>query len=187
MSLAFNSTTPNLNYAVNRLNRDHGLLSQLVSTLKGGVSAIVGGAGSIASNAQVEAAVQWAIAKANRGDIGYSRSNRNLKNVDGMFYDCSSFVITAFYAAGVDVDATYTGDMRVGFVAAGWKWIAGTVFYADQLQRGDILLRENQHTQMYIGNNQDVQEGNVEHGAEIITHAYDFWGDGWDGILRYEG
>lgn len=178
MAYAFNGRMPNLNWAVNRLNQNQ-------FSILGSIANIIGGSGSTASNAQVEQAVQWAIDKASNNYITYSQSNRNLKNVNGTSYDCSSFIITAFYAAGVNVNTTYTGDMRAGFTAAGWTWIPGTTWQSSQLQRGDILLNESNHTQMYIGNNQDVNCGSTP--AKVVTHSVDNYGRGWDGILRYAG
>lgn len=178
MAYAFNGRMPNLNWAVNRLNQ-----SQF--NILASIGNIIGGSGSTASNAQMEQAVQWAITKASNNYITYSQTNRNLKNVNGTSYDCSSFVITSFYAAGIDINATYTGDMRAGFTAAGWTWIPGTTWQSSQLQRGDILLNESNHTQMYIGNNQDVSCGSTP--AKVLPHSVDNYGRGWDGILRYVG
>ena len=171
----FNGTVPNLNWAVNRLNRQ----SNAFGVIIGG---IIGGNGQHASNESVEAAVQWAIQKATNNYITYSNANRNLKNPAGMSYDCSAFIITAFYAVGVDINATRTSDMRVGFLAAGWTWIPGTLWYAADLLRGDILLKESNHTQMYIGDNQDVSCGSTP--AKVLPHSIDNYGRGWDGILR---
>lgn len=143
------------------------------------------GGGSVAPIESVENAVKWAIDKASNNYITYSQTNRNLKNPNGSSYDCSSFIITAFYAAGVDINATYTGDMIAGFTAAGWEWIPGTRWESNQLQRGDILLNIGMHTQMYIGDNKDVNCGSTP--ARIVNHSVDYWGKGWDGILRYKG
>lgn len=156
-----------------------------VSGLLETVNNLVHGGGGTASNATVEAAVQWAIDKATNNYITYSQTNRNLKNVNGTSYDCSSFIITAFYAAGLDVNATYTGNMRAGFTAVGFTWIPGSYFAASDCLRGDILLNEALHTQMYIGNNQDVNCGSTPAGVQ--SHAPDNYGNGWDGILRYVG
>lgn len=175
MPYAFNGTTPNLNYAVNQLNKS-------TWSILDSIAGIIGGNGQHASDEQVEQAVQWAINKATNNYITYSQTERNLKNVNGTSYDCSSFIITAFYAAGVDINAMYTGDMRAGFTAAGWTWIPGTYFEASTLQRGDILLNEANHTQMYIGDNQDVNCGSTP--AKVVPHAVDNYGRGWDGILR---
>lgn len=185
MGYAFNGTVPNLNFAVNRLNRNQGILQKLLAGIKGIVDGLTHGAGGTASNEKVEAAVKWCIDKASNNYITYSQTNRNLKNVNGTSYDCSSFIITGFYAAGIDINASHTGNMRAGFTAAGWEWIAGRSFGASQLQRGDILLNESLHTQMYIGNNQDVNCGSTP--ACVQTHSTDNYGRGWDGILRYKG
>lgn len=143
---------------------------------------------TVASNIAVESAVQWAIEKASNNFITYSQDFRNLKNLNGYSYDCSSFIITAFYAAGIDVNATWTGNMRSGFEAAGFTWIPGNYFDASDCLRGDILVKEIEpyaHTQMYIGNNQDVNCGSTP--ARICEHSPNNWGRsyGWDGILRY--
>lgn len=192
MSYAFNGATPNPNYALNQLNRHQNLLQRLIDALKkvvediqGAVDNLIHGSGGTASNEKVEAAVRWCIDKAANNYITYSQTNRNLKNVNGMSYDCSSFIITGFYAAGVNINATHTGNMRAGFTAAGWEWIPGRSFAASQLQRGDILLNEALHTQMYIGNNQDVNCGSTP--ACVQPHSSDNYGRGWDGILRYKG
>lgn len=185
MPYAFNGRVPNLNWAVNQLNKGQFSILGSIGNIVGSIGDIIGGSGATASNEQVEQAVQWAINKATNNYITYSQSSRNLKNVNGKSYDCSSFLITAFYAAGVDINAMYTGDMRAGFTAAGWTWIPGTYWQSSQLQRGDILLNESNHTQMYIGNNQDVSCGSTP--AKVLPHSVDNYGRGWDGILRYAG
>lgn len=61
-----------------------------------------------AASSKIEKALQWAINIANDNSHGYSQSNRW-----GPDYDCSSFVISALKAAGIDTgNATYTGNMR---------------------------------------------------------------------------
>lgn len=136
-----------------------------------------------ASNADVEKAVQWLVKKASNEYITYSQTNRNLKNPNGTSYDCSSFVITGFTVGGFNIDATYTGNMKAGFTAAGFQWIPGTTFESSQCKRGDILLNEALHTQVYIGNNQDVNCGNTP--ARVQQHSVNNYGSGWNGILRY--
>lgn len=142
------------------------------------------GTGS-ATNAQVERAVQWLIDKANFEYITYSQQYRNLKNPDGSSYDCSSFVITGFYVAGLNADATYTGNMKQAFIDLGFTWIPGAYFAAASCKRGDILLKEfdpGGHTQVYIGDGQDVNCGGTP--ACVQDHAADNYGRSWDGILR---
>ena len=106
-----------------------------------------------AASATVESAIAWAIAIANDNSHGYSMTNRW-----GPDYDCSSFVISAFRNAGVNVgSATYTGNMRAQFTQHGFQWIPWSqIGGTGNLQRGDILLNEAQHTEIYLGNNQNV-------------------------------
>lgn len=156
-----------------------------IGSLVNGLGNLFGGGGVTNPDANVEKAVQWAIQKAQAGNVTYSQSNRNLKNPDGYSYDCSSFIITAYYVGGFDINATYTGDMKAGFTAAGFQWIPGDTFYSNDLVRGDILLNETYHTQMYIGNNQDVNCGSTP--AKIEDHSPNYGGTGWDGVLRYVG
>lgn len=63
MGYAFNGTTPNLNFAVNHLNRNQGILQKLLSVINGIVDGLTHGAGGTASNEKVEAAVKWCIAQ----------------------------------------------------------------------------------------------------------------------------
>lgn len=146
------------------------------------VTGIQNGSGSTAANASVEEAVKWAINKATNNYITYSQVNR----WGPYSYDCSSFLISAFRAAGFSLpSATYTGNMRSAFTQEGFLWIPGNYFTALQCRRGDILLNEVNHTQMYIGNNQDVNCGSTP--ARVQSHSADNYGRGWDGILRYGG
>ena len=148
------------------------------------------GNGAISPNANVEAAVQWAIEKCKSGKVTYPApyANRNVRNPNGWVYDCSSFVITAFYVGGYDTTCYSTHDMLHDFRDnLGFTWIPMTHIPANACQRGDILLREyggpgNGHTQLYIGNNQDANAGGTP--ARIVTHEEDGYGYGWDGILR---
>ena len=133
-------------------------------------------------------ALAWAEETAADDTHGYSQDTR----WGNPNYDCSSFVISAWKAAGVDVNATYTGDMKAGFLATGqFEWIPGPVDPSG-LKPGDILLNEVSHTEMYYGNGQNVgahsNKDGVDgdsSGAEICIR--DYWDDNWDGILRYTG
>lgn len=150
--------------------------------IDGVIDGSINGGGATATNAQVEAAVQWMCKKVTKERITYSQINRNLKKPLGTSYDCSSFVITGFFVGGIDVNASSTRDMRSGFTAKGFTWIPATTIPASMCLRGDILLKEDSHTQVYIGNNEDVNCGSTP--ARIITHNINNFGRGWDGILR---
>ena len=123
--------------------------------------------------------------------------------VDGKTYsvaqgdrDCSSAVITAYEAAGVDCgDATYTGNMRRCMCATGnfaWEPMSYTA------QRGDVYLNERDHTAMCVSAVPDelaefsISETGGIDGAvgdqtgweSSVRGYYDY---PWDGILRYTG
>lgn len=157
-----------------------------ISGLVTAVGGILGGSGASSPDASVEKAVKWMIDKAQSNRITYSQSNRNLKNPSGTSYDCSSFVITGFTQGGFNINASYTGDMRSGFEAAGFKWHdadSNGSLPANVLQRGDILLNTARHTQVYIGNNQDVNCGSTP--ARVMSHVSRYSNGGWNGFLRY--
>lgn len=191
----FWGSSPNLVTAVNKLNRQSSLFETALRGLGGFISDVgkqigdvIAGGGSVAPDANVEKAVQWCIDKANSNSVVYVFGSPDRFNPDGLYYDCSGFLCTAFDYAGFDIQGaggTYTGNMIPAFTSRGWKWIEGSTWSADELQRGDILLNIEWHTQMYIGNNQDVNCGYTP--ASIESHCQFYEPYGWDGILRYDG
>ena len=130
------------------------------------------------------------------------RKTENVKVGGGVFKvacgdrDCSSGVISAYEAAGVDVDATYTGNMKDAFLATGmfeWK----PMNY--RAKRGDIYLNHVNHTAMCVDDKPDKlaefflnerggitggKKGDQTGGECRIANYYDF---PWDGILHYNG
>lgn len=186
MAFAFNGTTPNLNYAVNRLNKKQSLLGKISNALSQG-------AGSNSGNADIESAVTWAITIANDDTHGYDQANRQ-----GPDYDCSSLVSNAWAQAGAGVNPNdSTREMKEDFTAHGFKWYAGNPSNdLSILRRGDVLLNIQNHTAMYIGGGQIVEAcinefGGItggqpgdQTGQEIRVGGY--WDDNWDGFLRYE-
>jgi hypothetical protein len=127
---------------------------------------------------------------ANDDSHGYDQDYRWGERGD---YDCSSLVISCLRWAGYDTGgASYTGDMRSNLVARGWEWISS--FSTSDLQAGDILLNEGEHTAAMINSTQLAQAsgnewGGIEGGQpgdqtghEINIHSY--WDDNWGGILR---
>lgn len=108
---------------------------------------------TVASNVRVEAYVKWMEDKANDQSIGYSQKNRTL-NPD---VDCSSFV---FYALQQGAGFPLTGAPFTTFTMEGALGGLGFVRHpltgmAD-LQRGDILLNAQTHTEVYAGNGKTV-------------------------------
>ena len=136
-----------------------------------------------------EKAVEWALSIANDNSHGYSQENRW-----GPDYDCSSFVISAYEQAGVPVKeagASYTGNMKNALRACGFQVLPA----GSPLKVGDVLLNEQYHTVMAIGNGQVVAARRNEDGfagdgtgREITTQNYYYYPNGgWDCILRYAG
>lgn len=144
---------------------------------------------------KVESAVAWALSIANDAAHGYDQGSRW-----GPDYDCSSLVISAYQQAGAGVKdrgATYTGNMKLAFLQAGFSDVTSAVSLSagSGLQRGDVLLNIKSHTAMYIGGGKLVQASGNERGGitggqtgdqtggEInIRNYYNF---PWNVILRY--
>lgn len=114
---------------------------------------------------KVETAVKWAENIALDDSHGYDQINRWGKD-----YDCSSLVISAYKVAGIDTGATYTGNMKSLFIAAGFKDVTSKVnlHTGRGLIRGDVLLIHNskhQHTALYCGNGKEVEASINEKGT----------------------
>lgn len=122
--------------------------------------------------------------------------------VDGKKYifaggdrDCSSAIISAYKAAGLNVNATYTGNMRAGFLATGlfeWKSMNFTA------QRGDIYLNETNHTAMCVSAIPDkLAEFSISETGGIYgkqgdqtgyeSHIRNYYSYPWNGILHFKG
>ena len=145
---------------------------------------------SAVSGAAAETAISTALQIAEDNSHGYSQQRR-WGNPD---YDCSSFVITCWDSAGTgvkDAGATYTGNMRKAFLSTGlFEWIPGNPS-VENLKPGDIVLNENKHTEMYIGDGKLVGahgdrdgRGGDGGGTEISVTNYH---STWQGVLRYIG
>ena len=142
---------------------------------------------SVADNAAA-----WMVNIANDNSHGYDQGNRWGPN-----YDCSSLVISAYKAAGVPLQSTYTGNMKGDFLSHGFSDVTNSVNRANGagMQRGDVLLNIVHHTAMYIGNGQICEAGGNEFGGvtggksgdqtgnEIRCRAY--YNFPWDCVLRY--
>lgn len=143
----------------------------------------------------IQSAVAWARGIAADASHGYDQANRW-----GPDYDCSSFVISAYKAAGVPLACTYTGDMRGDMLRCGFAAVpsaAVDLATGAGLEAGDVLLNYAHHTALYIGGGRIVQasineRGGVTGGApgdqtgrEIYERSY--YNYPWDCVLRYGG
>ena len=148
----------------------------------------------------IDKAVDWAVGIANDSSHGYDQEHRW-----GPDYDCSSLVMSAYKEAGVSLDTTYSTTKqsssywmvpeykRKGFTYIEWSRI-GSV---NNLHKGDILWRIG-HTEMYIGNGQNVgahiNENSTTKGGktgdqtgnEISVTKFSSSGS-WTAVLRYNG
>ena len=137
-----------------------------------------------------EKAVQWAVGIAKDDSHGYDQANRW-----GADYDCSSLVISAYKAAGVPLESTYTGNMWRDFLNHGFSVPSGVdLMTGAGLIPGDVLLNEKNHTAMYIGNGQIVsatinEMGTVsggqtgdQTGKEVSTQTFYMHSKGWVGF-----
>ena len=176
-------------------NRFKKIISTVLALALSGTMLISAPISVRADSSIVEKAITWAMKIANDNSHGYSQVNRW-----GPDYDCSSFIIQAFKNAGADIDTSkvsYTGNMRSYFTTHGFIWIPWSqIGDKSKLIRGDILLCEGVHTELYIGNGQLVgahtdygypQTGD-QTGKEIsVTSYYYSSSQPWGGVLRYSG
>lgn len=142
----------------------------------------------------IQDAVAWARRIAADDAHGYDQTNRW-----GADYDCSSFVISAFKAAGIPLECTYTGDMRGDMLRRGFADVTASVNLSTGagVQEGDVLLNYARHTALALGAGRIVQASINERGTatggqtgdqtgrEIYERAY--YNYPWNCILRYVG
>lgn len=140
----------------------------------------------------IQDAVAWARRNAADDTHGYDQTNRW-----GADYDCSSFVISAFKAAGILLECTYTGDMRGDMLRRGFIDVTATCNLSTGagVAAGDVLLNYARHTALAIGGGRIVQASVNERGTatggqtgdqtgrEIAERAY--YNYPWDCVLRY--
>lgn len=142
----------------------------------------------------IQDAVAWARRIAADDTHGYDQTNRW-----GADYDCSSFVISAYKAAGVPLECTYTGDMRGDMLRRGFIDVTATCNLSTGagVAAGDVLLNYARHTALALGGGRIVQAsinelGTVTNGMpgdqtarEIYERTY--YNYPWDCVLRYAG
>ena len=136
------------------------------------------------SSGMVQDAIDWGMSIANDDSYGYSQNRGDHE------YDCSSLAIAMYRETGVDVGgATYTGNMRECMTSTGnFEWIPGDPD-PSTLQPGDIVLDEDSHTEIYIGDGKllgahmDYSGGSGDPSGEEIDVG-DYYSHPWDGVLR---
>lgn len=157
-----------------------------------------GSGSSKSGGSAIDKAVSWALQIANDDSHGYSQSSRW-----GADYDCSSFLITAWQNAGVNVKsagASTTANMYKPFISCGFTDVTSSIDLSSGsgLQKGDVILRpktssKGGHTVMYIGSGNVVHASTADGhtktgdqtGKEICTRSY--YSSSWKYVLRYKG
>lgn len=160
------------------------LINQIISDAASSSSSSSSSGGSYSSNEIVNKALKWALDTASDDSIGYSQDYR----WSGKYYDCSSFVITAYRKAGLSLNgASYTGDMYSSFTSEGFKDVTSQcdLSTGSGMQPGDVLLNTVTHTEMYSGNGKMVG-ARTSHAAladQVQEHNYN--NHPWNYVLRY--
>lgn len=111
---------------------------------------------TVSGNGKIQKAISWAIKTADDNRNGYSMGNRLKKNsLGGKEYDCSSFVASAWRAAGVKVGFDGTDTCTKTYRANGFKIMTKSQVSLDKLKAGDVLWK-NGHIELYIGNGKTI-------------------------------
>ena len=157
------------------------------------LSAVIGGAAASSSGGSAEGYLAQAQRYVDDDSIGYSQSTR----CHNPNMDCSSFVYYCLVDSGyctTEQLGTYpftTSTMAEPLLKAGFEKVEwdGKM---DSLQRGDILINTEQHTEIYAGDGKDYGAHEDLDGAdgdssgdEVSLGSY--WNDAWDTILRPTG
>ena len=151
----------------------------------------------------IQKTIDWAVRICHDQSYGYSQEHRW---GDGG-YDCSSFVISAFWAGGFhlgykDKYEGCTADIKRAFMEAGFDWYPASDLNLDKgtidlLLPGDVLLIDGYHAELYIGDgltaaahedvpskdhpNRSKEPG--DQGDEVCVYEYVY--HPWTGVLRY--
>lgn len=130
----------------------------------------------------LEAAVKFMENLCNDNTHGYSMTNRW-----GPDYDCSSSVITALRSAGFDTgSANVTSDMSSALCGAGWVRLSLGI----ELKRGDLLLNDEHHVAMYVGDGQLAEfssdyDGTTGDSSGREAYIHEYYDYPWDCVLRW--
>jgi len=180
----------------------------------GGTTACPSGTTVAGAPGKMGIAICWAVGIGNNPGYGYDQSlptiNGHKARESGWYayqsnpgcttacgdFDCSSFVASALtYAGYFQTDPFFaTGTEATDLASAGFKQVATSASTSANLQAGDILIADNHHTEMYIGNNQDVRASQDENGdidgGQVGDQTGDeigvvpFYDDGWTEVWR---
>lgn len=141
-----------------------------------------GDSSSSSGGSAIDKAVSWAVKIANDDSHKYSQSTRW-----GPHYDCSSFVISAYQQAGIQVKnkgASYTGNMYDAFIACGFKDVTSSCDLSSGagMKKGDVLLNKVHHAALVqTDGGTTVEARNTSKG---IVSGNSYRNYPWDCVLR---
>ena len=138
--------------------------------------------------------IDWAVAKCNDPNVGYSQAYRDQQTVDGItYYDCSSFIWYALIAGGFDCATAYgstwpftTDYMNTVLLALGFQSVSRT----GELKPGDVCVRYGHTEMVYEGGNGTARTMGAHSSQYPLAKQVsinDYWtsGTSWDTIYRY--
>ena len=133
----------------------------------------------------VAAAIQWATEVANSATIGYSQDSRWGPNS----YDCSSFVISAYDAAGLNLrssGANSTHDMVDVMLKLGFQDVTSTITLStgEGLMPGDVLWASG-HTEMMVDSTHRAGAHTSDYDLPDQISVENYYNHPWSKILRY--
>ncbi len=173
--------------------------------MQGGTSISSGSCGGGVAGQGIAKAVSWAIMIANNNGYGYDQPTRtsgwakwqsdpSCTTKCGSF-DCSSFIAAALTEAGYfKNNPEFTTVTEASYLTqAGFTQVASSATSSTNLQAGDILITSD-HTEMYVGNNQNVGAHSNEFGGVSGGQVGDqtgneisvtpFYNDNWTSVWR---
>lgn len=131
----------------------------------------------------IDSAVQWAVSIANDDSHRYSQETRW-----GPHYDCSSFVISAYQQAGIQVKnkgASYTGNMYDAFIACGFTDVTSScnLSNGEGMKKGDVLLNIEHHAALVQKDGGTTVEARGKDYGIVENVPYRNYP--WNHVLRY--
>lgn len=160
---------------------------------QGGTTISAGNCAATGTTAQgMSKAISWAVMIANNKGYGYSEAARTTGwakyqsdptcSTQCGYFDCSSLVAAALTEAGYFKTNPEFDTLNEGqyLQQAGFTQVATSATTSANLQPGDILINQADHTAIYIGNNQLVEAANPSAGIHVTT----FYNYPWDSVWR---
>ena len=166
------------------------LLSQAAisgGSSSGGSSGSSGGSYAVGIGSTIiQKAVSWAVQTCQNDNIGYSTSSARW---GPDYYDCSSFVITAYNQAGVPLRSAgaYNTDSMIGpMLQLGFEEITSQVNFStgQGLQAGDVLWKSS-HTEMMVSDTERAGAHTDDYAKPDQVSIEPYSNNSWTRAFRY--